>query len=60
MRVCPKCGEQKIDLAFGVNRRERDGLNRVCRKCHANAQVKYQNEKKMKAILKYRPEWSDE
>jgi hypothetical protein len=35
-KVCPRCEERKPLDAFGVDRREKDGLYRACRACRAS------------------------
>ncbi|QIG58543.1 HNH endonuclease [Arthrobacter phage DrSierra] len=37
-KTCDRCRETKPLSAFGVNARERDGLNRTCKPCRNTAE----------------------
>jgi hypothetical protein len=37
-KTCAQCREPKPLSAFGINSRERDGLNRVCKPCRNSAE----------------------
>lgn len=54
IKQCARCKESKSLLCFGVQRAEKDGLNRYCRDCLRKlpGTVAASNRDKLKRVLK--------
>ncbi len=52
VKQCTKCMESKSLFCFGLDRKNSDGLNCVCRECRTKSN--YRNQRKLDALLKKR------